>query len=535
MKKLMAFIILYSFLWILWTFVIWCTSTNAQWYKPYGSYQWEGAQVQRLTYNTSVNRVKGFYIDENDKLFLVYQQRWFDSLNWTYRETLFLMTNEKDDGWSQPEMIGNPSYDDLGDYHRRAVGYDLNTGVMHIFYGNDTLYYTNSSMPNWEVVKTDSGTDQVNLGAMVFDTLGNIHLTWNVDFDSSGYSWYRVMYANNSTGEWVKQQASPPIWLGYGGSGPSYLAVQKNGAAHIVYNQDPYCGLQCSAFYARNDTLNSTNWITDTVPKPSRPLWHYWAGPIKVDVNDRVHLITFGCTEEDCVWPGLKRWFYYYKEDEDSIWVGPELILDSLFYFTTIFIDSESAPYVVEWDKSTYCWFFTDRKQGFWQEPYQIFDTTSMCNGLSSIYPRGPCFVLDSEGQGHAVFEGSLFEFMGVDDSLEIFYFGAPSTSVEDTLEEESKFRFQLFQNYPNPFNAVTNIQYTVGSGQSRLIHTTLKIYNILGKEVRELVNTKRSSGNYTIIWDGKDNNGKEVASGIYFYQLRGGNYKETRKLVLIK
>ncbi|KPL04738.1 MAG: hypothetical protein AMJ73_03765 [candidate division Zixibacteria bacterium SM1_73] len=542
MKKRMAFIILYSFLWILWTLLILCTSTNAQ---------WEDAQVQRLTYNDVPDGIVGLYIEKDDKMYLFYREG-----------AIKLISKKKNGGWSQPEEIWTPPG---GGWNIMQIGYDTNTGIIHIAYARflslayDTLYYTNSEMPDWQLLKIDSLSNEKNARyqslAMAFDTLGNVHLIWNVQFDSVGYGdWYRVMYANNSTGEWVKQQISAPIWVGGFIGGPSYLAVQKNGAAHIVYHGEPYCDLECSAFYVRNDGLSSTNWITDTVPKPSRPLWHYWAGPIKVDVNDRVHLITFGCTEEDCVWPGLKRWFYYYKEDEDSLWVGPELILDSLFYFTTIFIDSESAPYVVEWDKSTYCWFFTDRKQGFWQEPYQIFDTTSMCNGLSSIYPRGPCFVLDSQGQGHAVFEGSLFEFMGVDDSLEIFYFGAPSTSVEDTLEEESKFRFQLFQNYPNPFNAVTKIQYTVGSPkdpsdrQSRLIHTTLKIYNILGKEVRELVNTRQSPGNYTIIWDGKDNNGKEVASGIYFYQLtvrqahppeqsrgKAGNYKETRKLVLIK
>jgi len=538
MKKLLSFIILYSFLWILWTFLILCPGTQAQ---------WEDAQVQRLTYNDIAEGVVGLYIDDNDKLYLFYRGD---------TNKVLLMSKEKGGGWSQPEEICTPA---AKGWYDMELGYDTRSGIIHIVSSthpgdiyDDTLYYTNSTIPDWEVVKIDSLPGAQNHAGyyhlnMNFDSLGNVHLVWNLEFDSASHDWYRVMYTNNSTGEWVKQQVSPPIFLGYMGSGVTYLAVRKNGTVHILYYGDvSYPDIL--TYYVRNDSLNSRNWHTDTIPRPSRLLYHYFGGPLKVDANDRVHLFTWGCVEEDCVWPGLKRWFYYYKEDEDSIWVGPELILDSLFYFTTIFIDTESVPYVVEWDKSTYCWFFTDRKQGFWQEPYQIFDTTSMCNGLSSIYPRGPCFVLDSEGQGHAVFEGSLFEFMGVDDSLEIFYFGAPSTSVEDTLEEESKFRFQLFQNYPNPFNAVTNIQYTVGSGQSRLIHTTLKIYNILGKEVRELVNTRQSPGSYTIIWDGKDNEGKEVASGIYFYQLtvrqahrpeqsrgKAGNYKENRKLVLIK
>jgi hypothetical protein len=532
MKKLVAFVILYSFLWILWTFLILCPSTKAQ---------WEGAQVQRLTYNNSVNRWLSLYIDKNDKLFLFYQQWHWDPEVQPYRDTLFLMTKEKGEEWSQPEKIGNSSFDVA--WYREYLGYDKNTDVIHIVYATISpyytwLYYTNSDTPNWDVVAIDTLPEErspiYTSVAIAFDTLGNVHLIWNVQFDSIGYGdWYRVMYANNSTGEWIKQQVSPPIWVGGMQSGPSYLAVQENGVAHIVYHGEPYCDLECLAFYVRNDSLNSTNWITDTVPKPPRPLWLYWGGPIKVDVSDRVHLLTFGCIQEDCVWPGLRRMFYYYKQSEDSIWTGPELVLDSLMYFTAIFIDSESVPYVVEWDKFTYCWFFTDRKQGFWAEPYQIFDTTSMCNALSSIYPRGPSFVLDSEGQGHAVFEGSLFEFMAQDDSLEIYYYGAPFTSVEDTLEDQRKFRFELFQNYPNPFNANTVIHYCFNA--ARPTHTTLKIYNILGKEVRELVNTRQSSGNYVIIWDGKNNSGKEVTSGIYFYQLKAGNFTETKKLVLIK
>jgi hypothetical protein len=539
MKKGSPFVILCSLLWILWIFLIVCPGTKAQWHKPYGSCQWEGAQVQRLTYNSSPNEVKGFYIDENDELLLVYQQWWFDSLDWTWLDTLFLTTKEKNGGWSQPEVIGNPS---LGMYYVKSVGYDPRADVIHLFYDcgysshcGDTLYYTNSNMPNWGTVKTDTGSDRVHVGSMAFDSLGNIHLLWNVGFDSIGYHWYRVMYANNSTGQWVKQQVSPPVWLGsYGGTGASSFGVQKDGTAHVMYQGEPYCDLECVSFYVRNDSLNSTNWVTDTIPKPSRPLWHYGPGLLEVDVKDRVHLITGGCIVEYCgPWSGDSRGFYYYKEPEDSIWTGPDVILDSVMYIMAHWIDDESVPYVAEWDPFSYCWFFADRKQGFWQEPYQILDTTSMCNALSSIYSTGFWFVLDSEGGGHAVFAGCLFEFQAQDDSFEIFYYGAPFTLVEDTLEDQRRFRFELFQNYPNPFNQSTLIRYSLNG--DRPTSTTLTIYNILGKEVRELVNTRQSSGNYTITWDGKDNNGKEVSSGIYLYQLQAGNYKQTRKLVLVR
>jgi flagellar hook assembly protein FlgD len=76
----------------------------------------------------------------------------------------------------------------------------------------------------------------------------------------------------------------------------------------------------------------------------------------------------------------------------------------------------------------------------------------------------------------------------------------------------------------------------------------TLKIYDILGREVTELVNHSQKPGRYKVTWDGKNNQRKEVASGIYFYQLtvrpahrpeqsrgRAGNFTETKKLVVIK
>jgi hypothetical protein len=515
MKRFLLFVILHS------VFVILvCPSTKAQ---------WDGAKVQRLTYNNKPDRILGLYVDDNDKLYLFYRTG-----------PIELMTKDEGGGWIPPEEIWSPPGGGI-----TTVDYDTKNSVIHIVYARflplayDTMYYTNSNIPNWQLIKIDSLSNERNAEyhslSMAFDTLGNVHLLWNVGFDSIGFHWYRVMYANNSTGEWVKQPVSPPIWLGdYGGTGASSLGVQRNGTAHIVYQGEPYCDLECVSFYVRNDSLNSTHWITDTIPRPARPLLYYGAGLIKVDVNDGIHLMTSGCIREDCgPWPGLVREFYYYKQPDDSVWTGPDLILDSLMYIRSIFLDSESVPYLAEWDPFTYCWFFTDRKQGFWRESYQILDTSSICNALSSTYATDFCFVLDSEGQGHAVFTGCLRQFMSQDDSLEVFYFGAPLRSVEDTLKAHRKLSFELFQNYPNPFNQNTVIHYSLDA--THPIPTNLKIYNILGKEVRVLVNTRQSPGNYTIIWDGKDNFGKEVASGIYFYQLRAGNFTETKKLILIK
>ncbi len=103
--------------------------------------------------------------------------------------------------------------------------------------------------------------------------------------------------------------------------------------------------------------------------------------------------------------------------------------------------------------------------------------------------------------------------------------------SDEDVLPKD----FALFQNYPNPFNSATTIRYTLPDREGRPHHTALKIYNILGQKIRTLVDEKQPPGNYSILWDGKDENGDQVSSGIYFYRLEAGNFCQVRKMVLLR
>ncbi len=89
-----------------------------------------------------------------------------------------------------------------------------------------------------------------------------------------------------------------------------------------------------------------------------------------------------------------------------------------------------------------------------------------------------------------------------------------------------------LFQNYPNPFNSFTNIQFHIDKRES--IH--LKIFNINGKEVIDLTNGQEYlPGTYSVYWDGKNKHGKEVSSGVYFYQLITSSHILTRKMLLIR
>lgn len=90
---------------------------------------------------------------------------------------------------------------------------------------------------------------------------------------------------------------------------------------------------------------------------------------------------------------------------------------------------------------------------------------------------------------------------------------------------------FVLYQNYPNPFNVSTGIKFALPEAAN----VSLNIYNILGQKVASLVNEEKPAGTHTVFWDGRDKSRAEVASGIYFYQLKAGHYKELKKMLLIK
>jgi hypothetical protein len=103
----------------------------------------------------------------------------------------------------------------------------------------------------------------------------------------------------------------------------------------------------------------------------------------------------------------------------------------------------------------------------------------------------------------------------------------------QNTIVDE----FSLEQNYPNPFNPVTTIKYSIPStGTSSMIFVQLKVYDILGREVTTLINEEKPAGNYTVKFSaGSSGNASSIASGIYFYKLKAGNYSAVKKMILLK
>ncbi|MBM2841273.1 MAG: putative carboxypeptidase, partial [Bacteroidetes bacterium] len=130
--------------------------------------------------------------------------------------------------------------------------------------------------------------------------------------------------------------------------------------------------------------------------------------------------------------------------------------------------------------------------------------------------------VLVSGSVVHVVWQDSR------DGNYEIYYKRDPTGNVVgvEAIGSEIPEQFSLEQNYPNPFNPTTAIRYTlVGTA-----HVELRVYNILGQEVRTLVNEFQQPGSHSVQLDASS-----LTSGVYFYKLWTGKFGETRKLMLLR
>jgi len=105
------------------------------------------------------------------------------------------------------------------------------------------------------------------------------------------------------------------------------------------------------------------------------------------------------------------------------------------------------------------------------------------------------------------------------------------ATTVEITDETNLPQQFTLEQNYPNPFNPTTTIRYAI----PKPAQVSIAVYNILGKRIATLLNKHQSAGRYSVVWNGRNEQGRKVSTGIYFYRIEANNYSAMKKMVIAK
>ena len=103
------------------------------------------------------------------------------------------------------------------------------------------------------------------------------------------------------------------------------------------------------------------------------------------------------------------------------------------------------------------------------------------------------------------------------------------------TLASFARDQYYLFPNFPNPFNAGTYISFNLPENKIGDYKTRVIVYNMVGEEVRTLLNDDLSAGMHKIYWDGKNDRGNSLASGIYFYAIQTESFKQYRKMIMLK
>ena len=122
---------------------------------------------------------------------------------------------------------------------------------------------------------------------------------------------------------------------------------------------------------------------------------------------------------------------------------------------------------------------------------------------------------------------GTSCEF-ALDD---IYWEGGGTVDVTNENKNLISQKFILYDNYPNPFNPSTNISYSISNGE----YVSINIFDVNGGKVIELFNDYRSAGIYSIDWNGQNERGLQVSAGVYLYSIDAGDFRQTKKMILLK
>jgi len=195
------------------------------------------------------------------------------------------------------------------------------------------------------------------------------------------------------------------------------------------------------------------------------------------------------------------------------------------------------------WDGAVYCWNMDGTVPGGWpiQTNAEVNGTATIADldgdGDSEVILGGmdtSVYVWDCEG---VYADGERVEWgMFLHDAERTQFYGFEDpVGVHDSPGWVDAHPLKLEQNHPNPFNPLTTITYEIPGVRSDERRVTLTIYSVDGSAVRTLVDRVAQPGRQSVVWDGRDDGGRRVASGVYFYRLRSDDVSTERRMLLLK
>lgn len=428
------------------------------------------------------------------------------------------------------------------------------TGVYQVFFNRST----NNGI-NWGTdVRVSDSTGNACFDPSM-DIQGNyVYIGWE-DYRISGFGEMFFDYSTDNGATWQKPDIGPldPGAIGMPGKAVN-IKSDGNNVYATWYDSRRYGPGTGDIFFSRS-TNNGVTWQGDIQIN---------TGPWLFNLQSNYPVMAAGNGYVNIVWPdprffGLPNIYTNYSSDNGATWLSGQDEADvfcvrstngGVNWQTPVTVNDDGTIYsqVLPWvvvkinglvDISYY--HFRMSPLNMWAPGAELRMAVSSDGGTSFT----PSFAVQDtvvtpvtqwvgEYNGMAVLDSfvyTVFTDLEQTDNSDIFIDRTDNPTVNEVTDEagsrERPSEFTLLQNYPNPFNQTTKMQFTLAKSG----FVSLSIYDLLGRKVRTLVSEHVSVGYKSVLWDGRNDAGKGVASGIYFYQLRVGDFFGTKKLVLLK
>ena len=232
-----------------------------------------------------------------------------------------------------------------------------------------------------------------------------------------------------------------------------------------------------------------------------------------------------GAYENSSPGPAPSPFDLFYPFEDTTIVLSRESFLDTLFFAwdQSVDADGDEVTYRRELtgDLPEYIRFIVESNEqtttNMYKVPYHHIEDYMHEAGVELI--SGTWTIVATDGTYDTYPANGPFSLTIDGSQLNI----ADSDIIPET--------FALYANYPNPFNPTTTISYDL----PKQAQVTLGIYDILGKQIKTLVNQSQDAGSKTAVWDGTNNSGRPVSAGVYLYRIKAGEFSQTRKMVLLR
>ncbi len=357
--------------------------------------------------------------------------------------------------------------------------------------------------------------------ALTVDDSGYVYVTGYSQGIGTGYDFTTIRYTPQGDTVWVRRYNGPGNLDDY----PSAIALDGSNNVYVCgYSYDAVTDNDYTIikYYSNGDTawVRRYNGMYNSTDN---------AYAMVLDHLDNVYVTGSSYTGDDNTGYATIK----YNSEGDSLWVriyeGPGNGEDGA---RAIAVDDSDNIYVTgrSYGGSETGDDYTTIKY------YPNGDTAWVIRYNSPANNTDAASALAVDDSCNVYVTGTSYNSLTYTDYTTIKYVKNPSGVGDEVESSEKPSEFSLSQNYPNPFNPTTTIKFKVQGSRFKVpLHTTLRIYNLLGQKVRTLVDEPKWAGDYTVQWNGKNDQGEQLASGVYFYLLKVGENTLAKKMVLLK